>query len=82
MSTNHVPFTTNNLREFEAGLQKMYFVFNVNDALLKENEYTYRRRDLGQSQLDYMSGNSLGPAFPLSQCSAPFMIQPPGQGSD
>ena len=23
----------------------MFFVFNINDAMLKENEFTYRKRD-------------------------------------
>lgn len=70
MGTQHVPFTTNNLREFEAQIQKMFFVFNVNETLLKENEFTYRRRDLTSSP--YAFG---GPSFSLTDCTTPFMMQ-------
>lgn len=47
LSNQHVPFTTSNLRDFDAHLQKLFFVFNVNEALLRENEFTSRHRDIG-----------------------------------
>ena len=49
LSNQHVPFTTNNLKEFEAHLQKVFFVFNINKDLLKENEFIYRHRDINPS---------------------------------
>jgi len=73
LSNQHVPFTTNNLREFEAHLQKMFFVFNLNDEMLKENEYIYRHRDLTSSQFDFTSPFSLG-----DEPQLPFMISHQG----
>ena len=52
----------------------MFFVFNINKEMLKENEYTNRHRDLTSSQFDFRS------PFPL--CKEPdlhFMIQPQGR---
>ncbi len=43
MSNNHTPFNTSNLRDFGAHLQKLFFVLNINDAMVKENEFMYKQ---------------------------------------
>ena len=36
------PFTVSNLTDFCARLDHLYFVFNINDALLKENQFYHQ----------------------------------------
>ena len=49
ISHQHVPFTTNNLRDFEARLNRLHFVFNLNDQLISENQNYYCRQKSGYS---------------------------------
>ena len=44
LSHQHVPFTTNNLRDFGARVTKLYFVFNLNDEMMRENQYYYGKQ--------------------------------------
>ena len=61
-SNNHTPFNTSNLRDFGAHLQKLFFVFNINDAMVKENEFMYRQIDLAapeqtRDSFDFLIGD-------------------------
>lgn len=48
----------------------MFFVFNINEDMLKENEFIYRQRDLNPGPFDFPSPFGLN-----SQSQLPFMIQ-------
>ena len=72
LSNQHVPFTTNNLRDFDARITKLYFVFNLNDQLMKENEYYYGR----QKPMFPYSAQSHSMGIPLLASVPNPMMQP------